>query len=400
MGASPIERFPMEVGSAPRLDGAPPGAPGAAEPDAGRSSPGIRVATPADNAALLDLTRACPMRAHISLCMERDPDFFALMRARGEGRTLVAEQEGRVVACGSVCRWPAYVLGVPGEMGYVGDLKVAPHYRRTGLARRIIDEIARGELGREPAAYVGTAAAGNAATEAMLQRFGAGSAVHRIGTFTSYQLLPLRRLGIASHLDVGRAQPDDEEELVAFLDAYHRRLSFAPVFRDGGLRRLLGRSPGMALDSYRVARRQGRIVAAVAVWDGAGLKHTRVHGMTRRLRWTSRLIRSLGTVLPLPPFPAEGELLRFVYLRHPAFAYGALDALAALVRAVLDEPASRRLHFALFTCADGDPIARCLRGIPRTTYHYGLVAGTNAAAYDRRVHELRGAPLYDDAALS
>ena len=340
------------------------------------------------------------MEADISLCMERDPDFFALARARGHGRTLVAELEDRIVACGSVCRRTAYLMGEPSEMGHVADVKVDSQFRRVGLARRIMDEIALGESEGTPAPYVGTAAAGNTATDAMVKRFGEGRTLFRLGEFTSYQLLPLLRYRVASGLEIGRAEPRDECELVEFLDAYHRRYSFAPVFRDGGFTKLLDRSPGMELGSYRIARRRGRILASVAVWDESAVKQSRLCRMNARLRWMSRLMRTVGKVLPLPPFPAEGELLRFVYLRHPAFADRAIDALAGLVRSTVNELLSQRLHFALFTCADGDPIAQCIRGITRSSYHYGLLAGSNAPAYESSLSRFRGAVLYDDAALS
>ncbi len=222
----------------------------------------------------------------------------------------------------------------------------------------------------------------------------------RLGAITSYQLLPFFRPRVAARFDLGPAGDGDEAELVELLDAFHRPRTFAPVFGGGGLRRLLGRSPGMALGDYRIARHRGRIVAAAAVWDASLVKHTRVCGLPRRLRWLSRLVRAAGAVMPLPPFPAVGELLRSVYIRHAACAPGGAAALAAVVRSIVGDAAALRLHFALFTCAAGAPLAGCLRGLPRTAYHYGLVAGTNASSWAPRRGALAAAPLFDDAAVA
>jgi hypothetical protein len=71
-----------------------------------------------------------------------------------------------------------------------------------------------------------------------------------------------------------------------------------------------------------------------------------------------------------------------------------------VVRSIVGDAAARRLHFALFTCAAGDPLARCLGGIPRTAYHYTLVAGTNAPSWAPRLKALAEAPLFDDAAVA
>jgi len=360
----------------------------------------IRLATPKDNPALLALSAACPMQADISLAIERDPDFFALARARGDGHTYVAESGGRVVACGGVGRRPAYVFGEPAEMGYLGDFKVLPAFRGHGLARRILDAIDADERNAPPAPYLASIAAGNAATDRAVRRIGLNRAVVRLGAFTSYQLLPLFRPRVASRFDIGPADVRDETELAELLDGFHQPRSFAPVFREGGLRRLLDTSPGMQLGDYRIARHRGRIVAAAAVWDAAPVKHTRICGLTRGLHRLSRLVRTAGAVVSLPPFPAVGELLRSLYIRHAACAPGAADALAAVVRSIVGDAAARRLHFALFTCAAGDPLARCLGGIPRTAYHYTLVAGTNAPSWAPRLKALAEAPLFDDAAVA
>jgi ribosomal protein S18 acetylase RimI-like enzyme len=360
----------------------------------------LRLATPEDNAALLDLARACPMQADVSLAIERDPDFFALSQARGEARTYVAESRGRVVACGGVARRPAHVLGVPAEMGYLSDFKVLPAFRGRGVARRIMDAIVADEQEAPPAPYVASVAAGNAAIDRTVLRIGADRSVVRVGTFTSYQLLPWFRRRVAARFDIGPAEDRDETELVELLEGFHRPRSFAPVFRNGGLRRLLERSPGMALADYRIARHRGRVVAAAAMWDASLVKHTRICGLTRGLRWLSRLVRAAGAVAPLPPLPAEGELLSSVYIRHAACAPGAADALSAVVRSIVCEAVARRLHFALFTCAAGDPVAGCLRGLPRTAYHYALVAGTNASSWAPRLGALAEAPLFDGAAVA
>jgi hypothetical protein len=205
---------------------------------------------------------------------------------------------------------------------------------------------------------------------------------------------------VRDRLEIRPAAASDEDELVALLDGYHTHFTFGPVFRDGGFRDLLARSPGMELESYRVARRDGRMVAALALWAEAGMKHTRIRRMNRRLRLTSRLVQTAGPKLRLPAFPVEGELLRFVYVRHAAHAAGQLAALAGLVRSVMHEVKQQELHFALFTCADGDPVADCLTGVPRTAYRYSMLAGSNSPAYEHRLAALENAPLYDDAALS
>jgi hypothetical protein len=357
---------------------------------------GLRRATAADGPALVSLARNCPMQGEVALRIDRAPDFFALARCRGDGYTLVGDEHGQIVACVSVARRAAYIHGKRTVIGYVGDMKVRLDRRGSGLARRLLAEIDRLETAATDAFYTGTTAAGNVAVGGVLARFANGHPLVRVGGLVAYQLLPVLRLRPRRGVAIACAGARDEDELAAFLDNAHRKYVFGPVFRDGGLQEILARSPGMSLSNYFVARRGGRIVAALGVWDQHRIKQTHVLRMTRSLRWLSTAMRA-GALLRLPTLPREGEELRFRYARHPA---GETGAVAALVRHALAEARARRDHFLLFTCAVADPLSGALAGIPRTAYRYDLVAGKNRPGQEGQLRALSAGLPYDDAALA
>ena len=114
------------------------GEPGAAEADAAKGRIEVRAATEADNDALLALTRATPMTGSIWLRIDRDPDFFRLLRLRGEGVVFVAARGREVLACISGSLRTAYVSGKPETVGYVGDMKVHPRFAGSRLVLRVI----------------------------------------------------------------------------------------------------------------------------------------------------------------------------------------------------------------------------------------------------------------------
>ena len=99
---------------------------GSAAPDAIE----IREAVQADNQALLELTRMTPMAGNISLRIDRDPDFFALPRARGETVVFVATCEGKVIGCMSASIHAAYIDGAIENVAHATDLKVHPGLHR------------------------------------------------------------------------------------------------------------------------------------------------------------------------------------------------------------------------------------------------------------------------------
>ena len=98
----------------------------------------IRQASEADNEELLTLTRMTPMDGAISLRIDREPDFFALLRLRGRGKVLVAASGRQVIGCISVALRTAYISGVPETIAYIGDMKVHPSFSGSLVAVRLI----------------------------------------------------------------------------------------------------------------------------------------------------------------------------------------------------------------------------------------------------------------------
>jgi hypothetical protein len=179
-------------------------------------------------------------------------------------------------------------------------------------------------------------------------------------------------LKIAAHCDMGAAEQRDENELVTLLDDFYESRDFSPVFQDGGLKQLIGRSPGAQLSDYLVARQRGRIVAAIGVWDASAVKRTRVVGMPLWLRGLCAVGRGVSRIAPLPPLPQRDTLLHFRYIRHAAFARGEMQALRGLVRWAVNAARERGEHFVLYTCVDDDPLRSAVAGAPRLSFRYGI----------------------------
>jgi GNAT superfamily N-acetyltransferase len=330
----------------------------------------VRAARVDDNEAILALMRRCPMQADISLTIERDPDFFALSRARGETHTFIAEINGTLVGCLSAWRRDAWVSGDRARICYLGDLRVSPEYRRRGVARALGVAMRRfqGELPVVP--FLLATGAGNAAVAPVAAHFGAvGEPIARL---TSWQLLPVVLLKIIPDIDIGTAEERDIGELTTLLDDFYRSRDFAPVFGDGGLNRLIASSPGASLSDYLVARRKGRVVAALGVWDASAVKRTRVVGMPLWLSAVCALGRGASRLASLPPFPRQGGLLHFRYIRHAVFAPGEDQALANLVRWAVNATRDRSEHFVLYTCVDTDTLCSAVAGVPRLSFHYRI----------------------------
>jgi GNAT superfamily N-acetyltransferase len=358
----------------------------------------VRPATAGDNDALNALVRRCPMRADISLIVERDPDFFALGRARGTTNTFLAEVEGAAVGCLSAWRHSAWLRGTPGDISYIGDLRVAPEQRRLGIASQLVATLVQYLRTLPPVPQLLSTGAGNSAVTQLASTFSVGEPLAR---FTSWQLLPVMAAKIRGGFDMGPAESRDEGDLVTLLDEFYRHRDFSPVFGAGGLGRLLARSPGAKLSDYVLARHGGRIVAAIGLWDASSVRRTRVVGMPLWLRSMCAATRVVSRITALPPFPRVGSLLRFWYIRHAAFEDGYEHALRALVRRAANEARTRGDHFLLYTCADDDPLSSAVAGLPRLSFHYSLSAAGSAARMLERAENRKALSwCFEDAALA
>src|SRR5574337_686354 len=100
----------------------------------------VREARPEDDEALVALAAMCPMDGDISLCVDREPSFFALSELEGDPwRVGVVDGPGGTpIACMGVARRHLYLGGEPTYVAYIGDLKVHPDYRRKRLAIQLV----------------------------------------------------------------------------------------------------------------------------------------------------------------------------------------------------------------------------------------------------------------------
>ena len=145
----------------------------------------VREAEPEDGPALLQLTRETPMRAVITLQLEREPDFFGLSRVRGEPYVVLAEHDGKVVGSAGIARRPAQLAHGVEEIGVIADLKVHPDLQRHGMASAMLGAIADHEEPGPPTVVFATTAIGNDAVDHVAARFAAGRGLRTVARISS-----------------------------------------------------------------------------------------------------------------------------------------------------------------------------------------------------------------------
>lgn len=332
----------------------------------------FRVGTEADNDALLELVRLCPMAGPIEIGADRAPRFFALNELQGDPWfvAVVLDEAGEVVGCAASAVREVYVNGEPVRAAYLGDLRIAPRSRGKGILPRLgaflLEQI--------------TPSGAELAYTTIIEGNRAAATVPIRAEVARY--IPVGRIRVAALTSAPRAPRDiavdtataaDVPEIARLLDATARRHQFGRRWSPEALVRATRRTPGLTTDRFLVVRSRGTIVAALAAWDQRALQQRLVlgyHGAMAAFRVAADL-RAL--VLRRRRLPRPGEAFRELHITHIAVADDDPRAFAALL-AEAWRRADGAYHLMSFGIAEGHPLLAALDGVRHGRFHTMLYA--------------------------
>jgi ribosomal protein S18 acetylase RimI-like enzyme len=357
----------------------------------------IREAVASDNEALLELTRLTPMEGTIALRIDRDPDFFALPRARGEAVVFVATYGERVVGCMSAAIHAAYIGGVLEKIAHATDLKVHPEFNGRRLGVRLIRQTEAYLRGRGVDLTFSLVADGNQRVMRLSHgRHGTPVPV-MLGRFFVDQLIASPFRVKSKRYRVEEAGPRDLPEIAEMLDRNSRERSFAPPVSVADLE---GATAGAVPARFRkmlVVRESGRVIATLTIEDTQNLRQNVPIGLPWSIHLALAVLRLLTLPVPGLRIPRLGEPLAILYVRWMACAEGHEPALRVLLSEARVEAFHRRFIFVSVGLHERDPLRSAVAGLPRLTFT-SLAMATSLIQPDR-VQGLADRIPFEDFAL-
>jgi GNAT superfamily N-acetyltransferase len=357
----------------------------------------IREATDADNEALLALTRVTPMGGRIALRIDREPDFFALLRARGDAVVYVAVHEHNVIGCLSAAIHTSYVRGKLERIAHVGDMKVHPHFRGKGVTLRLIAVLQIHLQAEAVDVCFSLVADGNKPVMTIAEGRHGTPAQVQLGRFFVDELIPSPFRRKSRRYVVEAASEQDLPEVAGILDGLSRKRNFAPPIDLDEVKKCLEPAGAGAFRKMLVARMDGRVVATLTVQDTRNLRQNVLVGMPRSLRFVLAILRALTFPIPGVSVPRIGGQLSMLYVRLMASVEGCEDALRPLIAEARWEAYWHRFTFLSVGLHERDPLRFVVEGIPRFTFT-SLSMATSAITPDR-VKSLVDQIPYEDYAL-
>ncbi len=359
----------------------------------------IRLATPADNSALLALTRATPMAGRIALRLDRDPDFFALLRERGDFVLFVAVHQNQIIGCMSAAIYPAYIQGRLEQIAHVGDLKVHPGFTGRRLALHLVSAIEHHLRAHNIDLSFNLVADGNHKVMTIaLGKHGTPIQV-MLGRFFVNELLPLPFARRNPRYTLADATPADLPTLARLLDSFARARNFArpTTLAELELRHSNAARPTPFTRILVAHDRNRQPVATLTLADTQHLRRNILIGLPPAIRLTLPLLRLLFLPVRGIRIPRLEQPLHMLHIRHLACAEGHEAALKPLIAQARAIAFARRATFLSIGLHERDPLRAALAGLPGFTFTSRAMA--TSLITTNRVAGLIDHVPYEDFAL-
>jgi hypothetical protein len=311
---------------------------------------------------LLELLARTPLEAGTSFVLDRGPDFFALLRLRGEHRTFLALDQAGVVGTVSAVWHDVEDAGRTVRIGEVADLRVARRARGGRAVAYLLDAVA-GVFRDFQVDWV-TCVIGdrNVAARALTEGKAGLPPLDPLTRYASVHLvawaIPLADQGRG--LEIRTAGPRDGEILSSLIGMAALRRQFVPrPF-------VTWPEPGGHHQAW-LAFIDGVPAGALLAWDPDSLRRIRVvryREVDLPLRALVATAAALGLAAPLP---GPGGVLRLLAIRWLS-APGRPDVAAALVRSAMRAAARDGKNVLQVNLDQDDPARRALPASPRSTY--------------------------------
>lgn len=338
----------------------------------------FRDAGPADDGLLRQILRATPLPGWVTLCYEREPEYVSGCAVEGDTRTVLASTpEGVPVGFFSRAVRPAWIGGRPTRLGYLGQLRLLPEWRRRSRAVLHGFQVCRQLLedGRQDTPYYLTSILEDNLPARRLLTSG-------IQGLPSY--LPLggylslvaataqpwsRRRPTAPHV-LRPATDSDLPLLAALLQASGRGYALHPWWDVTSLDAL--RPVGWHPRDCLLLLNGERPVACGAVWDQRCVRQWRVAAYAPPLAGLRAVASTALGLAGYPRLPPPGRLLEQGFISHLAVLPGEEPALPILVAALLRLARQRRLGSVVLGLSDGHPWLPLLNGLRALRYRSRL----------------------------
>lgn len=359
----------------------------------------VRLARPADDAALCALMQGITMPGRMELAVSYDPSFFGAVAVEGDQPdVIVGEQDGRLVGCGLVAGRRVYLNGVPARVGYLSSLRLDPDIRGTTALARGYRFLRILQKQHAPLPFsLSTIMNDNGEAAGLLGSGRAGLPRYvRCGRYITHVLAVGRLRGNhgSAPLRIRKGSEFGPDALCRLLNDWGSRRQFYPVYTAADLTTPGGLLRGLRPEHFLVAcDERDQPVGMLACWDLMPFRRyivTRYHGLLRLL---SPLVGLAGRCLGRALLPPAGKAVSCLHVACIATRNDDPAVFEGLLQAALSIARDLHRDYLFVGLAEGDPLADRAHRLA----HLRLYSGIYLVGWDLppdAAATLDGRPLY------
>lgn len=346
----------------------------------------IREATVADNPGLLNLTSLTPMKGEISIRIDRFPDFFRLLRLRGNCIVYVMEKDKEIIGSFSAAEVKCFINGKESIVHYVGDLKIHPIIQKMVYTVRLIHVLYDHLLKKNADIVFCTAAYGN---DEVLPFFNGRVGLPRfknIGIFTVFQMIPIPQARINNYYHIEQSTVDSD--LLGLYNEYSKKYQF-----------------GHLLDKYSLdstinysIKIDGDYKAAISLVDVEDAKQNVIIKLPTPVRILVKFMNGISRILPIFHLPQPNEPIKILYIKAFAWKDEYKDAFKILIDKALETAYRRKYNFLTIGLHEKDLLQKNFsRKMKFTFKSIGLI--TSLKGNTRTIEDIINGIPFEDYSL-
>lgn len=338
----------------------------------------LDIARPADEPDLRRLLRQNPMEGEIRISLEREPDYFGAAVVGCHAHKVIVVRDDatkRVKVMGQCSLLEAFVNGEPTRVGYLHQMRAdrdfAAHGRGIVRGHQKLREL---DVDDGPALYFTAIVADNRPARRFFEAGLKGMPAYRpLETFVTLAL-PIRRFRRPAPpgCKIERGRTETLDEVIACLARNARRYQLAPAWTREDLlspERLRGLRPR----DFHLARRGGRVIGCLALWDQRAFKQAIVCGYGRRLGRLRPVINFAAPMLGAPTLPDPGRRLQTAFVSHIAVDDDDGEVFLALLAAIRRDAVAIGLDYLLLGFAQRNPFLDLIRENYRCRHYQSVI---------------------------
>jgi hypothetical protein len=316
-----------------------------------------RLATIDDNQQLIELTAASGMAGEIALRIDRHPDFFKLLKMRGESTVFVALDDTRVVGSVCVSQEDVYIGGQIYPLQYIGDFKIAEPYRNKFIGYRLCKELEKYVLSINADLTFLNYAKGNDKPVPFFSNRPDIPDFESLGVFRIHQFIGRKKKTVHTKYKITKSKVTDD--LLAYLNSHYCVYQLGNVITFDKLQD----------STVYTVEADGKILAALCLLDTMHMKQNVITSISWKLKYFLKITNNINSMLGLSNMPALNEPVSMIYIKYLAVRNNEKALVRLLINHARNIAFGKSYSFVSVGIHEKDPINACLSGMFKMTFN-------------------------------